>query len=160
MVSVATAGVRIPVPSHGAEVGGGPSPAPARRRWPRSRALVAGGAGLAALGFFIASALNSGSVYYLTIGELRAKGDTIQNQRVRVAGHVTPGTIERAGSLLRFTALDRATSQQLPVVYRGVIPDAFNEEAEVVVEGKLTQGGTFEATTLLAKCPSKFEGTT
>jgi cytochrome c-type biogenesis protein CcmE len=36
-------------------------------------------------------------------------------------------------------------------------PDLFKDGAEVVVEGKLTAAGTFHATNLLAKCPSKFE---
>jgi len=151
----AAADVRLP-----GETADAPSSARPRRGWPRSRFLIAGGAGAAALGFFVTSALNSGAVYYLTIGELRAKGDAVQGQRVRVAGRVTPGTIERSGSSLRFVASDPATALQMPITYRGIIPDAFNEEAEVVVEGKLTPSGEFQATTLLAKCPSKFEGAT
>jgi cytochrome c-type biogenesis protein CcmE len=124
---------------------------------PRSRVLIAGGAGLAALGFFVASALNSGAVYYVTVGELYARRAEVGRQRVRVAGRVVPGTIERAGGVLRFTAFDPATEQRLPIAYRGVVPDAFNDEAEVVVEGTLGQDGAFSASTLLAKCPSKYE---
>ena len=45
----------------------------------------------------------------------------------------------------------------LPVRYRGVIPDTFMENSEVVVEGAL-DGQVFAAHTLLAKCPSKYEG--
>ncbi|HET7771626.1 MAG TPA: cytochrome c maturation protein CcmE, partial [Chloroflexota bacterium] len=122
-----------------------------------SRVLVAGAAGLAALGFFVASALNSGAVYYLTVGELYARRAEVGAQRVRVAGRVVPGTIERAGGVLRFSAFDPATDQRLPITYRGVVPDAFNEEAEVVVEGTLGSDGAFSASTLLAKCPSKYE---
>jgi len=44
----------------------------------------------------------------------------------------------------------------MPVVYKGVVPDAFQPEAEVVMEGTLAPSGTFEAASLLAKCPSKY----
>ena len=45
----------------------------------------------------------------------------------------------------------------LPVDYHGIIPDTFVDDADVVVEGSLADGGDFHATTLLAKCPSKYE---
>jgi cytochrome c-type biogenesis protein CcmE len=40
------------------------------------------------------------------------------------------------------------------------VPDLFKEGAEVVVEGRLASSGgahVFQATNVLAKCPSKFE---
>jgi cytochrome c-type biogenesis protein CcmE len=44
-----------------------------------------------------------------------------------------------------------------PVVYRGIIPDTFTDSVDVVVEGRLGRDGTFRATTLLAKCASRYE---
>jgi cytochrome c-type biogenesis protein CcmE len=44
----------------------------------------------------------------------------------------------------------------LPVVYKGIVPDIFAPGIQVVVEGRLNGSGTMEATTLLAKCPSRF----
>jgi cytochrome c-type biogenesis protein CcmE len=44
------------------------------------------------------------------------------------------------------------------VVYNGIIPDAFTEDVQVIVEGKYHKDtNTFNASTLLAKCPSKYE---
>jgi cytochrome c-type biogenesis protein CcmE len=43
------------------------------------------------------------------------------------------------------------------VVYRGLAPDTFTDDVDVVVEGRLGRDGTFEATTLLAKCGSRYE---
>jgi cytochrome c-type biogenesis protein CcmE len=43
------------------------------------------------------------------------------------------------------------------VIYRGLAPDTFTDEADVVVEGRLQPDGTFRATTLLAKCGSRYE---
>ena len=36
-------------------------------------------------------------------------------------------------------------------------PDTFNDDVEVVVEGRLAIEGTIQATILLAKCGSKYE---
>jgi len=46
----------------------------------------------------------------------------------------------------------------VPVSYAGLIPDTFKDDAEVVVEGVCNPDDpSFNATTLLAKCPSKYE---
>jgi cytochrome c-type biogenesis protein CcmE len=47
-------------------------------------------------------------------------------------------------------------ARALPVAYSGVVPDIFKDGRQVVVEGALGRDGTFEATTLLAKCPTKY----
>ena len=46
-----------------------------------------------------------------------------------------------------------------PVVYRGLLPDTFNdqENVEAVVEGRFREDGVFEATTVLTKCGSRYE---
>ena len=41
--------------------------------------------------------------------------------------------------------------------YTGVAPDTFKEDSEVVVKGRLTDQNTFQATEIIAKCPSKYE---
>jgi cytochrome c-type biogenesis protein CcmE len=78
---------------------------------------------------------------------------------VRVAGNVVAGSIQRdpTSLLVRFEAEDE--SGRLPVSYRGVLPDIFGDGVQVVVEGKYAADGQFTASTLLAKCPSKFEAT-
>ena len=42
--------------------------------------------------------------------------------------------------------------------YRGIVPDTFQDEADVVLEGITGPDKVFAADTLLAKCPSKYEG--
>jgi cytochrome c-type biogenesis protein CcmE len=136
---------------------------PRRRTWSRSRLLFAGGAVTLALGYFVTAAMQSGAVYYLTVAELSAKGIAAYDERVRVAAKVVNGSIQRQAGLLQFTVADDLTKpggQTLRVAYRGVVPDVFADEVDVVVEGKLAQNGVFEATTLLAKCPSRYEGAT
>ena len=43
------------------------------------------------------------------------------------------------------------------VVYRGITPDTFTDSVDVVVEGRLGHDQVFHATTLLAKCASRYE---
>lgn len=97
-----------------------------------------------------------GFVYYVTVSEFNAGGAT-RDGNVRVNGKVAEGTIRRlpSGQDVSFTMTDGQAT--LPVAYSGIIPDTFVDGADVVVEGALRTDGTFEATTLLAKCPSKYE---
>ena len=41
--------------------------------------------------------------------------------------------------------------------YRGLPPDTFTDGVDVVLEGRLAHDGTFRATTVLAKCASRYE---
>jgi cytochrome c-type biogenesis protein CcmE len=45
------------------------------------------------------------------------------------------------------------------VVYTGKdpLPDTFRENAQAMADGKMSQGGVFEAHAIAAKCPSKYE---
>jgi cytochrome c-type biogenesis protein CcmE len=74
-----------------------------------------------------------------------------------MGARVVPGTISRepGGRAVAFTVTDG--SQTIPVMYRGVIPDTFTDSVDVVVEGRYNKNGQFVATTLLAKCASRYE---
>jgi cytochrome c-type biogenesis protein CcmE len=120
--------------------------------------LVAGGAIVLGITYLIVTALQTSTVYYITVGELLQRGTAAGAQQVRLAGDVVPGSVEKidAGLALRFLVHDG--SGQMPVYYKGgPVPDIFGDEVQVVVEGKVGPDGTFQASTLLAKCPSKFE---
>ena len=53
----------------------------------------------------------------------------------------------------------KAAQNAMNAVYKGVVPDTFKAEAEVVVKGKLDADGTIhiENKGITAKCPSKYE---
>lgn len=142
---------------------------PPRRSNPATRVklFVAGAMAVLSVGYLIFSATQTSAVYYMTIPEMEALGPEAMNQQVRVGGMVVPGTIERDGTTLRFQVVDAEpetlpelalkSDRRLTVTYTGVVPDIFQDEIHVVVEGKLTSTGGFDARTLLAKCPSRFE---
>lgn len=56
-----------------------------------------------------------------------------------------------------FSLLDEETGDTMPVKYRGIKPDRFDEAYHIVAIGKW-DGEAFSANKLLIKCPSKYEG--
>ena len=129
-----------------------------KRRLPISFVL----GGLAILGaviYLVIANTQANSVYYMTVSELRTC-TVCTTQAVRVAGVVQAGTVvnDNAHQQMRFTIADG--SQSLQVVYSGIVPDIFRPGITVVVEGLYTGHGPFQAQTLLAKCPSKFQSAT
>lgn len=121
--------------------------------------FIAGGALMLAVLYLVMMAVQSTAVYFLTVSELEAKGAAVATQTVRVSGMLVPGTlVTESGSLgIQFQIAD-ATSSPLPVVYRGgQVPDIIGDDIEIIAEGKLGADGTFVASSVLAKCPSRLE---
>ena len=122
--------------------------------------LVAGALVVGTVGFLMASGIKETGVYFLTPSELSAKvsaDPSFHDVGVKMGATVVSGTIERdvATQTIRFAVTDGQVTY--PVVYRGLAPDTFTDGVEVVVEGRLQPDGTFRATTLLAKCGSRYE---
>jgi len=97
-----------------------------------------------------------GASYYYTVSEFVAEPERAADG-FRINGKVGTGSIVRAasGQDVSFVVTDGSAS--LSVRYQGIVPDTFVDDADVVVEGRLAPDGTFDAHTLLAKCPSKYE---
>lgn len=102
--------------------------------------------------------LKGSLVYYLTVSEYLAPGRASDlGDNYRINGNVVDGSIARTPGRLGARFLMTDGQKQLPVVYAKETPDTFVDGSEVVVEGSMGPDGTFIATTLLAKCPSKYE---
>jgi cytochrome c-type biogenesis protein CcmE len=126
----------------------------------RTKFIMGGILVLGTAGYLMASAIDDTAMYYLTPGELAEKvqaDSTFYNTGVKLGARVVSGTIERdpGGRAVVFSVTDG--SHTIPVSYRGVIPDTFTDSVDVVVEGRYHRDGTFVATTLLAKCASRYE---
>lgn len=111
-----------------------------------------------AIGYLGYLGFSSSAAYYYEVSELLEQGDSIYAQSARVNGKVVPGSIEQEteGLTLRFTISDIESEATLPVVYHGAVPDTFKVGGEVVIEGKYTAEGIFEATNILTRCASKY----
>lgn len=127
---------------------------------PRTKFLLGGAVVLGAAGVLMAGAIKDTGVYFLTPQELYAKvaeDPTIVGTGVKVGARVVAGSVVRdsGGRQLNFEMTDGHRTYK--VDYRGIIPDTFSDSVDVVVEGRLDANGTFHATTLLAKCASRYE---
>jgi cytochrome c-type biogenesis protein CcmE len=124
----------------------------------RTPAVFAAGVAvfILALAYLVYGGIQQGASYWVTVGELRHSAGANPQARVRLGGTVVPGTLawDPSHEHLRFAVTDGTES--IPVRYSGVVPDIFSEGRQVVVEGALTTDGSFAATTLLAKCPTKY----
>jgi len=110
-----------------------------------------------AMAYFGFAGFQEGKAYYKTIEELNAMGERAHGKRIKVAGIVTAGTVERHGKELHFRLEQRDLG--LKCVYTGTtpVPDTFKDGAEAVCEGKYREDGTFEAKKIQAKCASKYQ---
>lgn len=122
----------------------------------RVKFLLLGIGIVATMGFLLAVGIKGSGVYYLTVSEFTQKGAT-EGGKFRINGKVRGGSIARLPTGQDVTFVMNDASANLPVRYHGIIPDTFVDGADVVVEGSLRADGTFDASTLLAKCPSKYE---
>ena len=75
--------------------------------------------------------------------------------RLRVGGLVVPGSIQRGGDgEVRFRLTD--TKSEVPVAYKGLLPDLFREGQGIVAQGSIDAGGTFAADEVLAKHDERY----
>jgi cytochrome c-type biogenesis protein CcmE len=134
-------------------------PLPRRRRRLPIAFILGGLAILGAVVYLVYANTQADAVYYFTVSELKNCA-ICSSQSVRVAGDVQAGSIVHNDQqqLVRFVITDGGHT--LPVVYSGIVPDIFRPGITVVVEGHYTGQGPFQAQTLLAKCPSKFQAAT
>lgn len=123
----------------------------------KTKFIVGGVMVVLAVVYLIYAGLANNAAYFLTVDELYAKGTTIENRTVRVAGQVDAATINfnNRDLILNFDVTSE-TGERLPVVFNGPKPDQMREGAEAILEGKY-DGQIFTAQSLLLKCPSRYE---
>ena len=109
-------------------------------------ALACGGIALA----LVLNAFRSNLVFFFSPSQVAAQEAPVARS-FRLGGLVEPGSIRREGDgmTVRFVVTD--TARQVPVLYRGLLPDLFREGKGVVARGKLEADGTFIASEVLAK---------
>jgi cytochrome c-type biogenesis protein CcmE len=137
---------------------------------------------VAAVVYLIVSSTQASAQYFMTIGELSAKGVSLGNRELRVSGAVVgdsiqydaenltlsfmvadiPGdnnVIEKQGGLAQVLhdAVVDPSRARLAVVYQGVKPDLLRNEAQAIMTGRIGDDGKFYANELLLKCPTKYE---
>ena len=114
-------------------------------------AMIAGG--LVALGAataFVLAAFRENLVFFFTPSQVEAK-EVPQGRAFRIGGLVVPGSLRRQADGLTVQFIVTDTAKDVPVVYKGILPDLFREGKGVVTQGTLGGDGVFYASEVLAK---------
>ena len=123
----------------------------------RKRYLLGGGILVVAVGLLVYASLGSAVNYYLTVSELLDKSNELYGERVRVAGEVVNNSIEWNADTLELRFVITEGDNYLLVIYEGAKPSGLKEDSSVLVEGEYRSDNTFQASTIIMKCPSKYE---
>ncbi len=138
-----------------------PSISAAPRQKIKTRFVVAGLMILGAITFLMISSFQSNAMYYLTVPELKTQAQTegaaFYNRIVRVSGPLHKESIDWNARTMTLKFHIDENGDMFPVAYMGPVPDTLQNGETVVVEGKYTRDGIFNATNILVKCPSKYE---
>ena len=111
------------------------------------------------------STLRDGTEYYKNVDEVMTNPQGWGDKKLQLHGYVVPGSIFRKRDGLEYKFKVQNTPARsgdegmvVDATYRGVVPDTFKDEAEVVLKGRF-DGTTFhtEPNGVMAKCPSKYE---
>ena len=118
---------------------------------PRHKRFAWIGLGVVALGVaaaLVLTAFNKNLVFFFTPSQVAAHEAPV-GRTFRIGGMVVPGSLKREGVDVRFVVTD--TAKNIPVIYRGQLPDLFREGKGVVAQGQLGADGVFAAREVLAK---------
>ena len=109
-----------------------------------------------AIAYLAYTGFQASATYYYTVSEFVQQGSSGHGENVRLNGQVASGSVEKesGGLILSFTIIEGGES--LPVIYKGIVPDAFKAGSDIVIEGLLDSDGIFQTNTILTKCPSKY----
>ncbi len=148
----------------------------------RSKFIIGGVLILAAVVYLIFSSTQQAAEYFMTVDEIKAKGNNMIDKNLRLSGAVIGETIQYDAQTLTLTfevahvpgdnadieaqgglaevlhaAVIDPTRTRIKVVYKGVRPDLLRNEAQAIMTGHLGADGIFYAEELLLKCPTKYE---
>jgi len=148
----------------------------------RVKFIIGGLLIVAATIYLIISSTRANAQYFFTIDELKARGQSVLGQNVRISGAVIgdsiqydPQTlalsftianvpadnkeIEAQGGLavVLHDAVTDPSRTHMQVLYYGPKPDLLRDEAQAIITGSIDQDNLFHADELLLKCPTKYE---
>jgi cytochrome c-type biogenesis protein CcmE len=111
------------------------------------------------------STLREGTEYYKNVDEVMVSQQDWHGKQLQLHGYVVPNSILVKKSTLEYKFKVQNNPARSPqpgtvvdVTYKGIVPDTFKDEAEVVLKGKLSPNGFHtDAGGVMAKCPSKYE---
>ena len=108
------------------------------------------------------TSVDDAAIYSVTTDKLVKNKSEYEDRNVRVEGDLVNGTLRFRKEPCEYRFSMEKNGEKIAVRYPAcVVPDTFKDvpgvEVQVTAEGKLSPEGHFEATHIMAKCPSKYE---
>jgi cytochrome c-type biogenesis protein CcmE len=102
--------------------------------------------------------LRDGTEYYKHVDEVMSTRQDWEGKRLQLHGFVVAGSIFVNPGTLEYKFKVHNKRSVVDASYKGVVPDTFKDDSEVVLKGRLTsQGFHTEPNGVMAKCPSKYD---
>lgn len=122
------------------------------------RTIIALVLAIAGLGYLIANAVSSTTMYYVTVEEALAQGIHTSDRAARIFGDVQGESIDwQPRELLLSFAIEGESGESIRAVYHGPRPDNFAPGVPAILEGRFRTDGVFQVDKLMLACPSRFE---
>jgi len=105
---------------------------------------------------------NDSAIYSKGVDEMLAQKASLGDRNLRVQGTLVKGTLARRDSPCEYRFRMKKNGAEVEVRYpQCVVPDTFrdvpNMDVDVTATGKLAKDGHFQASQIMAKCPSKYD---
>jgi cytochrome c-type biogenesis protein CcmE len=133
-----------------------------RRRWTGPLVAVGLAMGAAAIAALVLTGMQDKAIYSKPVDELLSQKSKFMGRPVRVEGNLVHGSLAKRDRPCEYRFTIEKNGAELPVRFaQCVVPDTFRDvpdlDVGVTVEGELQANDSFEASSVLAKCPSKYE---
>lgn len=133
-----------------------------RKRWVGAAIAISLAAGAAAIAALVLLGMQDKAIYSKPVDQLLAQKAKFLGRPVRAEGNLVHLTLVKRDSPCEYRFSIEKNGVQLPVRFaQCVVPDTFRDvpdmDVGVTVEGELQANDTFDATSVLAKCPSKYD---
>jgi cytochrome c-type biogenesis protein CcmE len=120
--------------------------------------LVIGGAILT----LVMNNLSDAAIYSKGVDEVVGHEDSLSGRNLRVQGTLVKGSLARRESPCEYRFRMKKNDKEIEVRYpQCVVPDTFrdvpNVDVDVTATGKVASDGHFQASEIMAKCPSKYD---
>jgi cytochrome c-type biogenesis protein CcmE len=110
----------------------------------------------AAFGGLLFTTLGEATEYYKLVDEVMVQPEPWYGKKLQLHGFAKE--VARKPNSLEYRFVVESNGQRVTATYKGVVPDTFKNDAEVVLKGTLSESGFDVAPNgIMAKCPSKYE---
>jgi cytochrome c-type biogenesis protein CcmE len=135
---------------------------PDRKRWVGVAIAVALAMGAAAVATLVLTGMQDKAIYSKPVDELLLQKTKFVGRPVRAEGNLVHGSLVWREQPCEYRFAIERHGVAMPVRFaQCVVPDTFRDvpdlDVGVTVEGELQANDSFEASSVLAKCPSKYE---